>query len=234
MRQTSEVVGRERWEGRIVRWKAPAERDSPEDLILRAGAETLSDQELLAALLGVDVTSAERLLELQGGKLGRLFSAESGAVLSLSPVRRARFLAARELACRLAEARVPESDPLKRPEDLARYLNLRYSLRDQEILGALFLSSSGKVLLHCEIYRGAFSRTCAEPREILKQALLVGAASIILFHNHPGGDPAPSLEDHAFTQLFARAATLLGIPLLDHLILGSAGRWISMRDIVAW
>jgi len=234
MRQNSEVVGRERWTGRIVRWKAPAERDSPEDLILRAGAETLSDQELLAALLGVDVTSAEQLLELHAGELGRLFSAGSGAAVSLSPVCRARFLATRELACRLAAERVPESDPLKRPEDLARYLNLRYSLRDQEILGALFLSSSSRVLQHSEIYRGALSRTCAEPREILKQALLVGAAGIILFHNHPGGDPAPSLEDHAFTQLFGQAATLLGIPLLDHLILGSAGRWISMRDVAAW
>jgi DNA repair protein RadC len=90
------------------------------------------------------------------------------------------------------------------------------------------------VLQHSEIYRGALSRTSVEPREVLKQALLVGAASIILFHTHPSGELVPSPEDQAFTRLFAQAATLLDIPLRDHLILGSAGRWLSLRDVMAW
>lgn len=233
MRQI-EVVGGEEGAKRVAQRKALAAVSSPEERILRSGAETLNDPELLAALLGVEVASAQRLLELQGRELGRLFSVASGADASLSPIRRARFLAAREIACRLAAESVPESDPLQRPEDLARYLNLRYSVRDQEILGALFLNSSGRVLQHSEVYRGTLSRTSVEPREILKQALVIGAASIILFHSHPSGELVPSPEDQAFTRLFAQAATLLGIPLLDHLILGSIGRWLSLREIMAW
>jgi DNA repair protein RadC len=229
-----EVVDGEVGTGRVARCKTLAAGSAPEERILRSGAESLSNPELLATLLGLDVASAERLLELQAGELGRLFSVASGTEATLSPIRRARFLAARELACRLAAERVPESDPLQRPEDLARYLNLRYSVRDQEVLGALFLNCSGRVLRQCEIYRGTLTRASVEAREVLKQALLAGAAHIVLFHNHPSGELVPSLEDHAFTRLFAQTAPLLGIRLLDHLILGSAGRWLSMRDVMAW
>lgn len=96
------------------------------------------------------------------------------------------------------------------------------------------MSGSSRLLRHREIYRGTLTRTSVEPREILKQALLVGAAGVVLFHNHPGGEPTPSPEDVAFTRLFSQAATLLGIRLADHLILGSEGQWVSMRDIVVW
>ena len=232
MQQTLEIVGREEAVERAGRWR---ERNRSEERIFRVGVESLNDQELVATVLGVDVQSAERLLDLHCGELGRLFSAGSSwAAGSLSPVCRARFLAARELACRLAAERVPESDPLRRPAELARYLTLRYGERDQEILGALFLNSTGHLLLVQEIYRGTLSRTCVEPRETLKQALLVGAANIILFHNHPSGQAAPSLEDQAFTRSFGAAAALLGIPLSDHLILGSGNRWTSMRELMAW
>jgi DNA repair protein RadC len=194
----------------------------------------LNDQELLAALFGMDVSSADRLLELHAGQLFRLFSGGSWAVSSLRPTQRARFLAARELACRLAAERLPQSDPLLRPEDMARFLSLRYCVRDQEVLGVLFLTNSGQMISHGEIYRGTLDAAKVEPREILKQALLVGAASFIVFHTHPSGDPSPSLEDRAFTRNLADAAQIIGIPLQDHLVLGSAGRWTSMRDLMAW
>jgi DNA repair protein RadC len=229
MQETSDIAGPEDWATRD-----PGQKPRPEERIVRAGAETLYDHELLAVLLGIEETSADRLLELHQGQLNRLFSADSCAAASLSPIRQARFLAARELACRLAGERVPPSDPLQQPEDVARYLLLRYGVRDQEILGALFLNNAKALITHHEIYRGTLARISAEPREILKQARWIGAAATIVFHTHPSGDPTPSPEDHAFTRQLADAARLLGIPLLDHLILGSAGRWTSMRNLIAW
>jgi DNA repair protein RadC len=232
MERITEVSGDE--EGWVFEWES-AETHTLEDRILRVGdAESLSDQELLATVLGIDVASTHDLLELHAGELLRVFSRGSSASFSLSPAHRARFLAVRELTCRLAAERIPPKDPLCRPEDLARYLSLRYSARDQETLGVLFLSNAGTLILHSEIYRGTLDCVRVEPREILKQALLVGAAAILVFHNHPGGDPSPSADDKAFTKNLADAAQILGIRLADHLVLGASGCWTSLRDVMAW
>jgi DNA repair protein RadC len=232
MERITEVSGDEEvW---VFEWES-AERHPLEDRILRAGgAESLSDQELLATVLGIEVASAHDLLKLHAGELLRLFSRGSLADSTLSPAHRARFFAVRELACRLAAERIPKDDPLCRPDDIARYLNLRYSIRDQEVFGALFLSNAGTLILHSEIYRGTLNSARVEPREILKQALLVGAAAILVFHNHPGGDPSPSAEDKAVTKNLADAAQILGIRLADHLVLGASGAWTSLRDVMAW
>jgi len=232
MEAITEVSGYE--EGWAFEWGS-AETHPLEDRILRTGgAESLSDQELLATVLGIDAVSARDLLELHAGELLRFFSRGSLAGFSLNPAHRARFYAVREIACRLAAEHIPKNDPLCRPEDLARYLNLRYGVRDQEILGALFLSNSGTLILHSEIYRGTLSCAKVEPREILKQALLVDAAAILVFHNHPSGNSFPSADDQEFTKNLAAAAQILGIRLADHLILGASGSWTSLRDVMAW
>jgi DNA repair protein RadC len=234
MQDVLEVSGDEEW----MAWdfeSEPVEAHSTEDRILRAaGAESLNDQELVATVLGIDVASAHDLLELHTGELLRLFSRGSLASFSLSPAHRAQFLAVRELACRLAAERIPPKDPLCRPEDIARYLSLRYGARDQETFGALFLSNAGTVIQHSEIYRGTLDCVRVEPREVLKQALLVGAAVILVFHNHPSGDATPSADDTAFTKNLANAAQILGIRLADHLVLGASGTWTSLRDFMAW
>ncbi len=233
MQDVLEVSGYDEW-----MWNFESERaeaHSTEERILRAGgAEALNNQELLATVLGIDVASAHDLLKLHTGELLRLFSRGSLATFSLSPTHCARFLAVRELACRLAAERIPPKDPLCRPEDIARYLSLRYGARDQEIFGALFLSNAGTVIQHSEIYRGTLNSVSVEPREVLKLALLVGAAVIVVFHNHPSGDPAPSADDKAFTKNLAEAAQILGLRFADHLILGASGAWTSLRDFMVW
>jgi DNA repair protein RadC len=69
-----------------------------------------------------------------------------------------------------------------------------------------------------------------EPREILKECLQRGAVSIYLFHTHPSGDPSPSAEDLLFTRRMADAAELVGLRLADHVVVGSRGRWVSLRQ----
>jgi len=81
---------------------------------------------------------------------------------------------------------------------------------------------------------GTLSRAAVEPRAILKECLLRSASGFILFHTHPSGDPSPSAEDLSFTRRMAEAGELVGVRLLDHMILGSAGRWVSLGRRGAW
>jgi DNA repair protein RadC len=140
-----------------------------------------------------------------------------------------------EIARRLARSAVDRGrEPLNRPDEIARYLNLRYRVRDQEVMGALFLDNRGRFLGEREIYRGTIDRAAVEPREVLKECLLRGASGVIIFHTHPSGDPAPSVDDVEFTRLMAAAARVVGVRLVDHLVLGDGGSWASVRDRITW
>ena len=89
-------------------------------------------------------------------------------------------------------------------------------------------------MAECEIFRGTLGRAAGEPRAILKRALLFDAAGLILFHTHPSGDPSPSAEHLTFTRRIAEAGEVVGIRLVDHLILGSVARWVSLRQRGGW
>ncbi len=101
-------------------------------------------------------------------------------------------------------------------------------------MGALYLDVRNRLIGESEVYRGTMSRTAVEPRAIFKEALLQSASGFVLFHTHPSGDPSPSKEDLAFTRRLAEGGEMLGVKLLDHMILGSAGRWVSLGRRGAW
>jgi DNA repair protein RadC len=134
----------------------------------------------------------------------------------------------------MAEARMPDRELLARPSAVAAYLALRYAVRDQEVMGALFLDVRFRLLGEQLLFRGTLYRAAVEPREILKEGLLRGAASVVLFHTHPSGDPSPSAEDLIFTRRMAEAGEVVGIRLIDHLIVGVGGRWKSLKALEAW
>jgi DNA repair protein RadC len=98
----------------------------------------------------------------------------------------------------------------------------------------MFLDLRGRLMSEAELYRGTLNRSAVEPRKILKEALLRGASAVVAFHTHPSGCPAPSSEDLVFTRRLAEAGELVGVRLVDHLILGSAGRWVSLQRRGAW
>jgi DNA repair protein RadC len=163
----------------------------------------------------------------------------AGDALSLrrrgvGPVKLAALLAAVELACRLAQAPVSDRKRMNRPGMVARYVALRYGIRDQEILGALFVDIRNRLLAEREIYRGTLNRAAVEPREILKEGLLRGAAGVVVFHTHPSGDPSPSGQDILFTRRMAEAGEVVGIRLVDHLVVSAGGAWASLKDRGAW
>lgn len=216
-------------------------KERPRERLLTHGGRALTDVELLAVLLrsgrrGVSaLTLAHEILVSVGGLAGLLgIDPRSLGCSGLGPAKRSSIFAAVEIARRLARAELPEREPMSRPEAVARYLTLRYRRADQEVMGALYLDSRHHLVAEEEIYRGTLNRAAVEPRALLKQALLAGAASLVIFHTHPSGDPSPSAEDLAFTRRMADASEIVGLRLVDHLILGVGDRWVSLAERGAW
>ena len=215
--------------------------ERPRERLLSNGSSALSDAELVAILLrtgsrGLSVVDlARRLLERWGGLAGLLGSTpEALRTYGLGPAKSAAVLAAIEVGRRLARAQLPEREPLGNADAVARYLGMRYTVRDQEVMGALYLDTRNRMIGECELYRGTLNRAAAEPRAVLKRGLLQDAAGFILFHTHPSGDPSPSAEDLAFTRRIAQAGEVVGIRLVDHLILAAGARWLSLRKRGGW
>ena len=217
------------------------EDERPRERLLAHGPATLGDAELVAVLLRTGrsgasaLTLARELLALHGGLEG-LASCRAPELSGrgLGAAKSATLLAAAELGRRLARGRVPEREPMSRPAAAASYLALRYGARDQEVLGAVYLDTRNRLLAERELYRGTLNRAAVEPRLILKEGLLRGAAAMIVFHTHPSGDPTPSAEDLAFTRRLAEAGEIVGIRLVDHLVLGGGPRWISLAERGGW
>jgi len=182
------------------------------------------------------VDLARRLLREEGGLAGRVGATPQGLMSrsGLGPAKTSSLLAAVELSRRIARSSFPDREPLTRPEAVARYLSITYGLQDQEVMGGLYLDTRNRLIGESEVFRGTLNRASVEPRPLLKRCLLSNAAGLVLFHTHPSGDPSPSAEDLAFTRRMAEAGEIVGVRLVDHLILGSAGRWTSLRQRGAW
>lgn len=213
----------------IRAWSA-AER--PRERLRSVGARHLSLREILAVLVGSGgragsaFSVADRVLELAGGSLPRLASLEPGRLERLPGVGRAtaaRLLAAVELGRRAASSGFEESSPVRGPEDVFRRMAPRLRDLPQEEFHALLLNTRHRVLREVAVTRGILDASLIHPREVFRQAVVEGAAAVILVHNHPSGDPTPSAEDHAVTRQLAEAGRALGIPVLDHVVVGVEG-----------
>ena len=124
------------------------------------------------------------------------------------------------------------TDEFNRPVLVAELLNSVASLNvmGEEHCYMLGLNNKGKLIGLFFISKGTVNMTCLNPREVFMRALLVGATSIVLCHNHPSGDPEPSGQDKEMTKRFKEAGKLLGIPLIDHIIIGGRGYYSFMEN----
>lgn len=120
-------------------------------------------------------------------------------------------------------------DVIHGPQDVADMLMPHYSYENKEHFGVVLLNTKNHVLAIREVSVGSLSATVVHPREVFEQAIAVHAASMILFHNHPSGDPDPSREDIALTQRLHKAGNIMDIPVLDHVILGN-NNFISLKE----
>lgn len=116
---------------------------------------------------------------------------------------------------------------LRTPEDAARLLELRLALEPIEVFSVLCLNTRHAVLGYHEVSRGTLDSTLVHPREVFKAAVLLNSASLILSHNHPSGDPAPSSDDDVLTHRLVEAGRILGIGIVDHIVIGHHARFFS-------
>jgi DNA repair protein RadC len=119
---------------------------------------------------------------------------------------------------------------LASPREVAAYLLPRFSAADVEQFGVLLLDARHRVLHARILTRGTVDASPAHPRDVFREAALAGAAGVVLFHNHPSGDPTPSAEDLALTKRLRLAGELMGIEVIDHVILGDAV-YCSLREM---
>ena len=206
----------------------PDPHASPRQRLIQHGPESLSDPEVLEAILGTP--SADTFFSEVGGLEGlNLADLQDRLVGSEAPESLAPLLAALELSTRLARARIPRQQEFWQKGVLVRYLKQRYDRPGQEILGVLYLDGQRRLIHEAEIFRGSLSQLVAEPRAIFRTAFLVKAFWIVLFHTHPSGSPLASGDDLAFTRRMVEAGEILGVGVLDHIILGDHGRWMSLE-----
>jgi len=209
----------------------------PRERLLRQGPAALSSAELLAVLLRTGARARSALdvaTDLLGrrGSLDRLAGAtpaELQETLGVGEVKALHLLAAFELGRRLRDL-PPRSRPaIHRPGDAAALVMDELRFRDTEHFWVLLLNTRHEVLDRIELTHGGLASSPVHPREVFKAAVRASAAAVILVHNHPSGDPAPSRADLAMTARLCRAARVMGIPILDHLIVGD-GRYVSLRE----
>jgi len=218
---------------RRVRDLPPEER--PRERLARHGAAALSNRELLALLLGTGSPRASAL-DLAEGLLGSGLRGLAGRSLAeiegqkgLGRAKATRVLAALELGARLASEGRGPGPSFRSPEETGRYLLPRYGPRPVETFGILALDVRHRLRKEAVISVGCLTSSLVHPREVFQEAVVMRAAALVLFHNHPSGDPEPSNEDVALTRRLAAAGALMGIEVVDHLILG-AGRFVSLKQ----
>ena len=188
-----------------------------------------SDIELLTAVL--DHSAATRLME-RFGSLRSLLHADSGHLLACPGIGRQRLCALRalpELARRYYAESLPCGEAIRSPADTEAFLQAHMRHLDHEVFCCLFLDNRHRVLCFDELFRGTIDGTSVYPREVVKEALAVNAAAIILAHNHPSGVAEPSQADERITKRLKSALELVDIRLLDHLIIGD-GRATSLAS----
>ena len=196
-----------------------------------------SDAELLALFIRsgngnrAAFALAQRLLSRFGG-LRQLLQADPavlGAEQGIGASKSAIIRALPELAKRYFEESLPAGEAIRSPDDTRAFLQAKMRHLGHELFCCLYLDNRHRVLRFDEMFRGTIDGTSVYPREVVKEALVVNAAAVILAHNHPSGVAEPSQADERITQRLKSALELVDIRLLDHLIIGD-GRTTSMAS----
>jgi len=203
----------------------------PGRCLLREGAAALGDSELLVVLLDGDRGGeetrgrAERLLARYGGlrALAAAPAAELAGLQGISEAAAVRIAAAAEFARRMLAERRAVGPAVRSARDFYDLYGPRLRDLRQEVFWAVLLDQKHRILREIEISRGTLTASLVHPREAFAPAMRESAAAVAFLHNHPSGDPAPSREDRELTRRLAETSRLVGIPILDHVIVGEGG-----------
>jgi DNA repair protein RadC len=211
--------------------------DRPRERVWKAGANTVGDDELLAILLGTGMANrsvlvvAGDLVRTAGGMvaLSRASPREIAQIKGVGVARAAIVVAAFELGRRAIE-RVHQRDVLANAEDIFRLVGPRLTGVAQEVFFAIGMDVRNQLLEVVEVARGSVAAVEVHPREVFRPLVRMAAAGAVLVHNHPSGDPTPSSEDLELTRRMREVGKLLGIPIVDHVVIGEG----SFRSVGEW
>jgi DNA repair protein RadC len=214
-----------------------ARHDRPREKLERLGVAALGDNELLAVVLGSGsrgrdaLELANRLLEEIGGLHGlpRVALEDLCRVAGIGRARAAQILAAVEFGRRTLVPDVHDRPRLQTPGDVAAYLLPLYGARQVEQFGIVMLDTKYRLIRTRIVAVGSLDEIVVHPREVFREATVASAAAIVLFHNHPSGDPSPSGDDLALTSRMVSAGAVMGIAVVDHVILADQ-RYYSMVE----
>lgn len=211
--------------------------ERPRERLLRYGAETLSNSELIAIILG-NGTSKEnilsistRLLKLSGG-LNGLLNSKADELVKVNGIGRAKavqLLALGELSKRFKSYKSGQNYKILNPKDASKLVMDELKVFDKEHLYVIMLNTKNVVIKISDVSVGSLNSSIVHPREVYNEPIVKHAASIIICHNHPSGDPEPSVEDINITKRLTECGKIIGIELLDHIIIGD-GTYISLKE----
>ncbi|MEG6523137.1 RadC family protein [Desulfotomaculum sp. 1211_IL3151] len=209
----------------------------PRERMLKEGAGSLSDIDLLAILLRTGTTKVSvvelaaeifsRFKDLRA--LSQATIEELSQIKGVGPVKAVQVKAALELGRRLAAMPGEERTVIRCPEDVCALLMEDLRNLDREHFLALLLNTKNQVLARETISIGTLNSSVVHPRELFKMAIRRSAACMILVHNHPSGDPTPSREDIALTKRLIEAGEIIGIDVLDHIVIGD-NKFTSLKS----
>lgn len=220
------------WDEKPFDLKELPEPYHPESKILNGCIQEVSDLELIALLVGG--TKRESALDIAGRILAlgdRLQNITTRELMFItgSRQRAIRLVAALELGRRLM-SRSADRRVIRGPEDAAEILKPRLRHLDREHFFTILLNTKNRVLAVKQVAIGMLDSVPIHPREVFKSAIAYSAASVIISHNHPSGDPTPSRQDIDITKHIIEAGNVVKIPVLDHIIIGGGGgSWVSLR-----
>lgn len=211
--------------------------DRPRERMWRRGATSLGDEELLTLLLGTGIRAhpamavANELVRASGGvaALARASPRELAQVVGVGAARAARIVAAFELGRRAVELSGHRAS-MTRPEDVFACVRSRLSGLTQEVFLVVGVDIRNRLLDVVEVARGSLASVDVHPREVFRPLIRMAAAGGVVVHNHPSGDPTPSPEDIALTRRLREVGEVLGLPIIDHIVIGAA----DFRSVDEW
>lgn len=223
--------------GGIKEWPAD---ERPREKMQKTGAASLSDAELLALIIRVgDPSSGQSAIDLGremikhfSGNLRELASADLSELCAIKGVGLAKatsIKAAFTLASRFKDRKLERFDRFTSPQQVFDYFNHEFRDSRKEYFLALLLDGKNRIIRRVQISEGSLNQSIVHPREVFSPAVKETSAAVILVHNHPTGDPAPSSEDIAITRRLKEAGEIMGIKVLDHIIIGD-GEYVSFVE----
>jgi DNA repair protein RadC len=218
----------------IPQWPAS---ERPREKLLRQGAQSLSDAELLAIFIGSGTRSrtavdvGRELLDRFGG-IRNILNANHDLLCQCSGLGSARYAllqASKELGKRYHGEKLLRQGTLSSPQQVSDYLIRQLRDRQREVFVVIYLDNRHRIIQYEELFTGTLSGASVHPREVVKKVLLHNAAAVIIAHNHPSGIAEPSHSDTLITRKLQKALKLIDVALLDHLVIGD-GDYVSLSD----